>query len=219
MPALVSPQVRGRCHRARLGAPGASRSTSRSASRCLLKAHALAERHGAVLRGGAPHHWRCEGAACRCARAARGGPFYEQLAPKRTWPVWASCLQRRCALQGPLQRGAAAWPPSNAIFTHMFTLTEGSRASWCMRALSPKAGNAFLSWDFHLRAEPRLGPGAPMRIHGGSLLRFAARRPRGAAPRLLGRRRGAVREAAADRRSDALAAAAHGRVKSRRRVK
>ena len=87
------------------------------------------------------------------------------------------------------------------IFGHMFDALAEPR--FVVHDILVEGDQCFLTWDFLFRFR-RFG-GELQTVHGSSHLRLAGRRPHRIAPRLLGRRRRAVREAARARRADALA--------------
>jgi hypothetical protein len=129
-------------------------------------------------------------------RVQRVVQFYEQLR-EDDLPRLGEIYAADARFKDPFNQ-VQGLQPIRAIFAHMFKALREPR--FCVQVAVVQHDDAFLTWDF------RLHP----RRHAPAL---RCRRPGGRAPRLLGRGRGAVREAAAAGRADALAQAACGGVR------
>ena len=95
-------------------------------------------------------------------------------------------------------RGIAA---IQRIFSHMYVNLHEPRFVITGRVVEGE--QCFLTWDFHFRFR-KFSPDVRQTIRGATHLQAGAGRAHLLSPRLLGRGRGAVREAAAAGRADAL---------------
>jgi hypothetical protein len=143
----------------------------------------------------------CEpGPARPTPRVARIVALFEALAPADL-ARWASSTPPTRASRTRSTR-CRAWPRSAHLRAHV---RDARRPALRGARRIVQGDQCFLTWDFRfrMRASPRPSRpcAAPRTCASG------VRRPHRRAPRLLGRRRGAVREAAADGRADALAEA------------
>jgi NAD(P)-dependent dehydrogenase (short-subunit alcohol dehydrogenase family) len=194
MPALITPEEAARPDPARL-ARATSRSTSPSASRS--GSRPAPPGLPALLRAPCGARRGCDRRPATCARVV------DLFEPWRRGSAAAGrALHRRRALQGPVQRGAGRGGHRPHLRAHVPTL-EAPR--FVIHEVIVQGDQCFLTWDFVFRHEALRRD--EQVVHGGSHLRWPPTAASCRAPRLLGRGRGAVREAAAAGRADALAEA------------